>query len=502
MNKYSIAVFSLISFVLGAGFALVVMRSGTELAEPTESVSNEEPLYWVAPMDASYRRDKPGKSPMGMDLVPVYRDESTDAAGTVTISPGVEQNLSVKIGKASRADLDLTVDTVGYIQFNEDRINHFHSRVEGWIETLSVTAKGDAVKQGQKLYELYSPDLVNAQEELLAAFQSGNTQLIDGSVRKLKSLGVTDQLIGELRQSKQVKQRLPFYAAQAGYVSELNVREGSFIKPATNVLSVGSLQDVWVIAEIFERQASWVRQGQSVEMTTDSYPEEKWSGVVDYLYPELEPRTRTLQARIVFENPDLRLKPNMFAHLIIQAGVKTNVITIPRQAVIYQGGMKRVVKSSGNGKYRSVRIETGIESGELIEVTFGLKAADTIVISGQFMIDSESNLSADLARIEATGPKEEDSLEGLWVKGQLISVMPAHGMISIHHEPIPDWGWPAMNMEFTTSDSIDLDGFSENQSVSFRLVELSDGSYLVAELKSMDEPSATHQPAVKGHPDH
>jgi Cu(I)/Ag(I) efflux system membrane fusion protein len=498
MNKYSITVFSLISFALGVGLTLLVMPAITDQVESVKTSPKQEPVYWVAPMDASYRRDKPGKSPMGMDLVPVYQDQSADMVpGTVTISPSVEQNLGVKTGKVAIGDLDLTVDTIGYIRFNENRINHFHSRVEGWIESLAVTAKGDPVAQGQKLYELYSPDLVNAQEEFLAALNSRNNQLLEGSERKLISLGITNQLIDNLRQTKTVAQRLPFYANQAGYVSELNVREGSFIKPATNVLSVGALNDVWVIAEIFERQASWVKKGQQVEMTTESYPEEKWSGVVDYLYPELEPRTRTLRARIVFDNADLRLKPNMFAQLIIRAGEKTSVITIPRQAVIYQGGMKRVVKSVGNGKFRSTRIETGIESGELIEVISGLDPADVVVISGQFLIDSESNLSADLMRIEADPAVDDEASEGPWVTGELVSIMPSHNMISVHHEPITEWGWPAMNMDFTTSASIDLQRFSTGQLVGFRLFELDDGSYLITEMKNTGKPSTHLHPPTE-----
>jgi Cu(I)/Ag(I) efflux system membrane fusion protein len=502
MNKYPIAIYSVIFFALGAGLTFLIMQSSSDSAVSNSTVPEPKPLYWVAPMDPAYRRDEPGKSPMGMDLVPVYEDAAGESiAGTVSISPNVEQNLGVKTSKVSRGNLSLSVDTVGFIQFNEDKINHFHSRVDGWIESLSVTAKGDPVEKGQKLFELYSPDLVNAQEEYLAALNSGSSQLVEGSVKKLQSQGITKELIDSLKQTKKVKQRLPFYASQAGYVSELNVREGSYIKPATNVLSVGALQDVWVIAEIFERQAGWIKNGQQVEMTTESYPQDRWSGTVDYLYPELEAGTRTLRARIVFNNADLRLKPNMFARLIIQAGQKTGVVAIPRQAVIYQGGMKRVVKALGNGKFRSIRIETGMESGDMIEVASGLNTGDEIVVSSQFLIDSESSISADLTRIETVDPDMEGDPEGVRVSAQVVKIMPKHKMIEVNHEPIPEWGWPAMTMSFVVDEKISLDTLSTGMHVRLFLIEDTDGEYTVKKLE-FDSPSKHVHPATNDSNDH
>ena len=390
-----------VAFVGGALLSYWQLHSGLD---PAPAVA-PQPLYWVAPMDANFRRDKPGKSPMGMDLVPVYPpEEPSQTPGTVTISAAVANNLGVQLGEAVVEDLTLGVPTVGLIQFDEKSITHQHSRVEGWLESLAVTSVGDSVASGQLLYEIYSPALVNAQEEYLAALAGVNFRLLKASRRKLQALGVEDALIDALKEQRQVQQRLPFHSPRAGFIASLNVREGMFIKPATELLSVGSLAQVWVIAEIFERQAAWVKPGQQVRMTVDSYPDREWQGVVDYLYPVLEPQTRTLRARILFDNKDKRLKPNMFAQLHIEAGVRAAVVTIPRKAVIYQSGMSRVVKVTGDNQFRSVRVKTGTESGERIEIIEGLEAGDKVVISSQFLIDSESSVAADLSRIDGSSP--------------------------------------------------------------------------------------------------
>lgn len=401
-GKYRGAAVAATAFLLGA-LLTYTLQQKEQGGEPlvTPSATAKEPLYWVAPMDPSYRRDKPGKSPMGMDLVPVYAEPNeTPVPGTVIISPTVANNLGVQVGKVLQEDLSLQVATVGFIQFDEQSINHLHSRVDGWIESLAVISAGDPVTAGQQLFELYSPELVGAQEELVAALNVNNRQLVMAAKRKLLALDVDPSLIEGIVKTRQVKQRLPFYAPSSGYIASLNVREGMFIKPATEILSVGSLAQVWVIAEVFERQAAWIKQGQSVRMRVDSYPGEEWIGRVDYLYPVLNAQTRTLRARIIFDNRDERLKPNMFAQLVIEAGTKAQVLSVPREAVIAQGGIKRVVKVTGEHQYRSVRVLTGIESGERIEITAGLQAGDQVVVSSQFLIDSESSLSAEFDRIE------------------------------------------------------------------------------------------------------
>ena len=362
-----------------------------------------EILYWVAPMDANYRRDGPGKSPMGMDLVPVYADEVDSQPGTVKIDPTVVNNLGVRTARAERGTLPRHIDTVGYVKFDEDTLHHVHTRVDGWIEKLATTATGDPVEKGQLLFELYSPTLVNAQQEFLAALRSSNSVLQQASRERLMALGVTESEVARLEKERTVRQRVRKYAKADGVVAHLAVREGIYITPANEVMSIAELDRVWVLAEVFEREAAWVRPGQMAMVELDYLPGKMWHGTVDYVYPELDPKTRTLTVRIRFDNEDEMLRPNMFARVTIHAEATGQVVHVPREAVIRGGNVDRVVVALGDGRYRSRPVTLGIESDDRVAVRSGLQAGEEIVISGQFLIDSESNIEAALARMDGSG---------------------------------------------------------------------------------------------------
>ena len=308
--------------------------------------------YWVAPMDANYRRDKPGKSPMGMDLVPVYEDEGGEE-GVVKISPVVQNNLGVRISGVKRGKLDREISTVGYISFDEEKLSHLHTRVEGWVEKLVVKAAGDVVEKGQKLFEIYSPSLVNAQEEYLNALKSNNRVLIAASRERLGALGLTNGQIKQLGKTRKAQQRIAYFARQDGFIESLKIREGMFVKPAMNVLTIARIDTVWVIAEVFERQSGWVKAGQAVDMSVAAYPDKTWKGIVDYIYPVLDEKTRTLRVRIRFDNRDELLKPNMFARLIILSSFEKDILFIKREAIIRNGRSERVVKALGDGRFLS-----------------------------------------------------------------------------------------------------------------------------------------------------
>ena len=360
-----------------------------------------EILYWVAPMDANFRRDEPGKSPMGMDLVPVYADEVDSQPGTVKIDPTVVNNLGVRTAKAERGELSRHIDTVGYVQFDEDTLHHVHTRVDGWIEKLATKATGDPVEKGQLLFELYSPTLVNAKQEFLAALRSNNTVLLQASHERLMALGVTETQIAQLEKDRTAGQRVRVYAETDGVVAHLAVREGIFVTPANEVMSIAELDKVWVLAEVFEREAAWVRPGQMAMVELDYLPGKMWHGTVDYVYPELDPKTRTLTVRIRFDNEDEMLRPNMFARVTIHAEDTGPVVHVPREAVIRGGNIDRVVAVLGEGRFRSRPVTLGIESGDRVAIRSGLEAGEEIVVSGQFLIDSESNIEAALARMDA-----------------------------------------------------------------------------------------------------
>ena len=364
----------------------------------TVSEQEKEILYWVAPMDPNYRRDQPGKSPMGMDLIPYY-STSDENDNSVRISPAVVQNLGVRTSKAELTRLWRGIDTVGYVDYDESKVSHIHLRTEGWIEQLAVESEGERVKKGDFLFDVYSPKLVNAQEELVTALATGNKGLISATKERLSALGISSSQIRALEKNKKVRQRISIYAPQDGVVSVLPVREGMFVKPSQKVMTLGDLSSVWLLAEVFERQSQWVEVGQDAEVNLSYIPGKSWNGKVEYIYPSLDPKTRTLKVRLRFDNPGERLKPNMYANVKIYGGAKENTIVIPLEGLIRSGREERVILALGDGRFEARKVRAGIESGNYVEILEGVEQGDAIVTSGQFLIDSEASMRASLNRM-------------------------------------------------------------------------------------------------------
>ncbi|WP_394143373.1 efflux RND transporter periplasmic adaptor subunit [Vibrio atypicus] len=444
-----------------------------------------EPLYWVAPMDPNYQRDKPGKSPMGMDLIPVYADDlagKNDKPGTVKISPEVENNLGVKTEQVMREPLSPRIETVGYIAFDESHLWQTNVRVAGWVEKLNINAVGEKVTKGDVLFSLYSPELVKAQEELLNAYRTGRSGLVKGATERLVTLGVDRAQIKKIKRSGKASQTIEIKAPADGIIATLNVREGGYLSPAQAVISAGPLDNVWVDAEVFERQTHWMKAGSNATMTLDAIPGNEWQGVIDYVYPILDPKTRTLRVRLKFPNPNGELKPNMFANIALQPVSDESVLTIAKSSVIRSGGMTRVVLAEGEGKYRSARIEVGREAGARIEVLQGLNLEDKVVTSAHFMLDSESSQSADLSRINGIKPPAET----VWAKGEITDVMADHRMLTINHQPVPEWNWPGMVMNFNLADNVDMNDLERGQAIEFEMQKTETGQYEVVDFKADD----------------
>ncbi|MGR5299559.1 efflux RND transporter periplasmic adaptor subunit [Vibrio alfacsensis] len=474
----------------GANHFLVGSTHDMSAMGGESATSSNDPLYWVAPMDPNYKRDKPGKSPMGMDLIPVYAEELTgeqNKPGTVTIDPSVENNLGVKTAKVTLEKLSPRIETVGYIAFDGSLLWQTNVRVAGWVEKLYINAVGEKVKKGDVLFTLYSPELVKAQEELLNAYRTGRNGLVKGATERLVTLGVDRGQIKSIRRSGKASQSIEIKAPADGVIASLNVREGGYLSPAQAVISAGPLDNVWVDGEVFERQAHWIKAGSQATMTLDAIPGNEWQGVVDYVYPILDPKTRTLRVRLKFPNPNGALKPNMFANIALQPVTEDAVLTIPKSSVIRSGGMTRVVLAEGEGKYRSARIEVGREDGEQIEVLQGLKQDDKIVTSSHFMLDSESSQSADLSRINGVEPAAETA----WAKGEITDVMEEHSMLTINHQPVPEWGWPGMVMNFTLAEGIDIGDLKKGQSIEFEMQKTESGQYQIIDYKSDKSVIAT-----------
>ncbi len=464
-----------IAIGIGLVFGFVLFSANTD-----DSVGEKEPLYWVAPMDSNYRRDEPGKSPMGMDLVPVYEKSSgrMEEKGIVEVSPRVENSFGVRVVSVKEDVLRSEIRTVGYVKYDENQLKHIHPRVEGWVEKLYVKVAGDPVKEDEPLYDLYSPQLVNAQEEFLLALGRKNSKLISAAESRMESLQLSRQFIENLKRNRAVQQTVTFNAPQDGVIDNLNIREGFFVKPGTTLMSIGRLNLVWVEAEIFERQSALVKKGLPVKMTLDYLQGKEWLGEVDYVYPTLDPKTRTLRVRLRFENADRMLKPNMFAEIKIFADSPERFLLVPKEAVIRTGSRNVVVQALGEGRFKSIEVELGASDDEYFAIEDGISLGDQVVVSAQFLLDSESSKSSDFKRMHYEVPHSK-GVNSIWLEGEIKSIDQNSRVASIKHPKISEWEWPAMTMDFGFSDDIDIGALESGNRIHMELTRQDNASALV-----------------------
>lgn len=493
----------LVGVIIGAAITTLVYPrfAGpvTDMAGSSQASAEPEALYWVAPMDPNFKSDKPGKSPMGMDLIPVYADGGGGAdagPGTIRISPDVVNNLGVRTAIAEWEELPLEIKTVGYVQYDEDLLVHIHPRVKGWIEKLYVKASGDPVEHGQPLYEIYSPELVNAQEELILALSRKNERLMQAAHDRLKALQVPQVLIDELKKSRKVSQTVTFYAPRSGVVDNLNIRQGFYVTPGQTMMSIGALDHVWVEAEVFERQASAVKAGVPVTMTLDFLPGKMWQGTVDYIYPTLDVKTRTLKIRLRFNNENEELKPNMFAQVVVHISNSGKTLIVPREAVIRTGSSDRVVLALGDGRFKSVEVKMGRLNENSAEILAGLDVGEKVVTSAQFLLDSESSKTSDFRRMNHVPDAEGSDAEGgqgggstATIDGVINSLMIDHRMLNISRGPIEKWGRPAATVDFNVSEDVDMSGLTAGMAINFTFY-IDDGRFVVTDIQatSVDAP--------------
>jgi len=324
-------------------------------------------------------------------------------------------------------------------------------------------------------------------EEYVQALRSTNSRLQNASGGKLSSFGVSQQEITKLDKTKIIPQTPSVYASQNGIVSMMKVREGMYVKPSTQVMSLADLSSVWVLAEVFESQSEWVKLDQPADVSLSFIPGRKWEGVVDYVYPNLDEKNRTLRVRLRLDNPDELLKPNMYANVSIYGGAKKNVLSVPREALIRSGGNERLIIAKGEGRYAQRKVIAGMESGEWIEILEGIEMGEKVVVSAQFLIDSEAGMKASFTRMSDTSTDEskpDNSITEPGVitgKGIVDSLMIDHGMITLQHEAIESLGWPAMTMDFITDEGTSLQGLATGDVVIFELVKKSD-KYLISAI--------------------
>jgi RND family efflux transporter MFP subunit len=378
-------------------------------SEKTAKKGERKILYWYAPMDPNYHSDHPGKSPMGMDLLPKYADEAADKLppGSVKITDQRQQMIGVRTAKVVRAPLTRTIRTTGTVVPDETKIAHIHVKVTGWIDQVFVDFVGQLIKKGQPVFTVYSPDLVATEQDYLIALKGtkyleqapyrevseGAHSLLKATRERLKLWDISDTQIEALEKTGKVGKTMTFYSPVTGFVLDRQAYPQSAVGPDKELYRVADLSDIWVDAAVYESDLPYIHLGQKATVELSYYPGKTYTGKVTYIYPTVDPQTRTLNVRLEFPNPNFELKPQMFANVSLDVNYGTH-LQIPAEAVLDSGIRKTVFIAKGDGYFEPRDITVGPRVNDQYIVLSGLKAGETVVTSGNFLIDSESQLNA------------------------------------------------------------------------------------------------------------
>jgi Cu(I)/Ag(I) efflux system membrane fusion protein len=387
--------------------------SGSEQGAPTGQ-GERKVLYWHDPMVPSAKFDKPGKSPfMDMQLVPVYADEEGGAA--VKVSPVVSQNLGIRLGTVEKAVLQSKLPAVGSVAFDEHLVAVVQARVEGYVTHLHVKAPLERVRRGQALADILAPAWLEAQEEYLALLdaQSGRGQAIRNAARqRLMVLGVPEDTIRALDTERKTNVTATLVAPIDGVVAELAVREGAAFMPGAALFRINGLKTVWVNAQIPEAQVSMIPMGSSVTARATAWPNATFKGSVEALLPDVDLQTRTVPVRIVIENPEFKLAPGMFMSLDFEGKADQEHLVVPSESIIMTGERNVVIVAREGGGFDVAEVGTGTEAEGKTAILSGLEEGQSIVLSGQFLIDSEASLKSTVSRLStASTDQDQESAE-------------------------------------------------------------------------------------------
>ncbi|HTY01853.1 MAG TPA: efflux RND transporter periplasmic adaptor subunit [Bacteroidota bacterium] len=421
-----------------AGVPIAPADSGALTASGVKKI-----LYYKDPMHPWYTSDKPGKAPdCGMDLVPVYEGETTSSE--ISIDPTVVQNMGVKTEVVAVRNLHRTIRTVGKIQYDETRIHSINTKVAGWVEKLHVDYTGQSVRKGEPLLSLYSPDLVSTQEEYLQALRyekqlsastireakAGAEDLAASAKRRLLFWDIPESEIASLQRRGTPEKLMTVYAPVDGYVIEKSVYDGQNVMPGMELYKIADLSDVWAIADVYQYELPWVRVGQKASISLSYLPGKTFDGTVSFIYPMLSADTRTVKVRITVRNtPGLEFKPEMFATVEITSPVEVHAVAVPEQAVIRSGERNIVVIANGKGHFDPRDVALGVSADGYVQVLNGVKAGESIVVSSQFLIDSESNLQAAIGQMSGQA--------GMNMPAADTSMPQRSGGAEPHHEGMP-----------------------------------------------------------------
>jgi len=469
----------LMSCILLAGLAGGYFISGTQQVEQQSQgtvqttaggdgpcAGGAKPLMWRNPMNPSVTSPKPAKDGMGMDYIPVCADAgaASGPAGTVRIDPTVTQNIGVRVTRAVQKELSRAITTVGRVTFDETRLTTLHPKVDGWVDKLFVDKTGESVEINTMLLAFYSPELVATQEEYLLALanwqqlktspykdiRDGAKRLLDSSLDRLRFFDVPEHQIRQLQQTHKVRKNMHIHAPAAGIVTKIGVREGARVTPASELYQIADLSRVWLLADLYEHEIPWVKPGDSASLTIASMPGRAFTSKITYIYPYLDPKTRTNKVRIEFDNRDGALKPDMFGDVAIASSTSKPGIYVPREAVLITGKKAHLFVQVEPGRFEPRTVKIGTSAEGQVEILDGVKAGELVVSSGQFLIDSESSIREAAAKMVAPalapGPTMESS-----------EIHPAMNMDpSVTHQPnqpaMQQMDMPGMNMNGMSTD--------------------------------------------------
>ncbi len=462
-TKKNILMLSLVILTLVSGYGTYQLgkRQGmktitppindTVVPSPKAVGTDKKVLYWHDPMVPGQKFDQPGKSPfMDMQLVPVYANNEDDG-GKVSISSRVQQNLGIRTAEVTKGHLVPNVVAVGSIAYNERDVVLVQARSNGFVEKLYVRAPFDVVRKGQPLAELYVPDWIAAQEEYLSAKRlqvSGFAGLLEGAKQRMRLAGMNDDQIRLIESSGKVHPRMTITAPAGGVVTELTAREGMTVMTGASLFRINGLATIWVYADIPENLSPQVRPGNTVEARVPSLPDSVFRGKVGAILPQVDTATRTLKARIELSNPSAQLVPGMFATLNFDALARKEYLLIPTEAVIATGKRSVVMVAQENGKFLPVDVVVGMESKGQTEIIKGLEPGQKVVVSGQFLVDSEASLKGTATRMsDASAPKNSSAMGTTYrAEGKVEKI--DKETITISHGPIPALQWGSMTMGF------------------------------------------------------
>lgn len=477
-RRQALVASAILAIAVASGFGGYMLAGGSssDQSASTDS-SGRRILYWYDPMVPNERYPGPGKSSMNMELIPKYADEVS--AGGVTVSPGVMQNLGIRMARVETRDIAPVVRAVGRVDFDQRLISEVQTLTPGFVERLSVRAVGEPIGAGRVVAQVYSPELLAAQNEyraLMASKGVASASLRSAARSRLSLLGLPEGSIRRLERGGSPQRTYPVVSRTGGVITAIGARPGAQVGLGQSIVTIQGLSQVLVVADVPEASIGNIRVGQPAGISFPAYAGEVRRGSVDYIFPSLNAQSRTAQVRITLPNPGGRLKSGMFANVTLQ-GTGGMAVVVPSEAVIDTGRRAVVIVKRG-GSFLPQEVRTGRDYDQWTEIAAGLRPGEEVVASGQFLIDSEASLSGYLSRLETTRMPPQRQVTG---RGIVQSVNGERGLVTISHQPIPGLRWPAMTMTFKVRRPAMLRGLRRGLGVEFAVSSRPEGDQYVIE---------------------